>query len=182
MSYFYPAKSGPTSAEFQNDPSLDVVDEKTGLTARQKRVIEETWTLVEKDIRNNGIDFFLAFFKRHPTYQSYFHSFADVPFDQLKNNKKLQAHGFSVMYAISSMVKNLDDIDCLAEILTKTGINHRSRTITIEHFENLAVVFVDFLSDKLGATLTEFGKTAWTKALGVINSVIGSALEAKDEH
>lgn len=176
ISYFW-APRASTSAEFKDDPSLDQLDPKTQLTARQKRVIEETWKLVEQDIRANGVDFFIAFFKAHPTYQKYFKSFAEVPMDQLKENRKLHAHGFSVMYAISSMVNNLDDIDCLVEILTKTGHSHAGRHIKIQHFEDLAVVFVDFLGDKLGSILTPFGRKAWAQALGVINSVIGSALQ-----
>ncbi|GAB6020441.1 hypothetical protein CHUAL_003134 [Chamberlinius hualienensis] len=178
VSYFWAPRVSPNlSAEFKDDPSLDQLDSKTQLTARQKRVIEETWNLVEKDIRGNGVDFFIAFFKVHPTYQSYFKSFAEVPMDKLKENRKLHAHAFSVMHAIASMVSNLDDIDCLAEILTKTGLSHGGRNIKIEHFENLALVFVDFLQEKLGSILTPFGRKAWAQALTVINSVIKPALE-----
>lgn len=64
-----------------------------------------------------------------------FKSFADVPVDQLPNNKKLHAHAFSVMYAVSSMVENLNDIECLVEILVKTGQSHGNRSVTIQQFD-----------------------------------------------
>jgi len=176
LSYFY-RQPEVVSAETRDDPSLDQVDSKTGLSSREKRVIEENWALVEKDIRGNGVDFFLALFRAHPSYQSYFKSFADVPMDKLKENRKLHAHAFSVMYAISSMVNNLDDIECLLEVLTKTGRAHSPRNIKIEHFENLAVVFLNFMTEKLGSIFTPYARTAWAKAFKTINAVIQQGLE-----
>lgn len=178
LSYVFAVR---TSAEHINDPSLDAPDPKTNLTLRQKKVIQENWALVQKDIRGNGVDFFLTFFKHHPEYQKDFKSFATVPMDQLRDNKKLHAHAFSVMYAISSMVDNLEDIDCLLEILVKMGQSHGKRSITIKKFENLAVVFVDFLGEKLGSGFTPYARLAWQKAFDVINAVIKTGMEKPTE-
>lgn len=170
-----------TSAEHINDPSLDIPDPKTNLTPRQKKVIQENWALVQKDIRGNGVDFFIRFFEHYPDYQKAFKSFANVPRDQLRTNKKLHAHAFSVMYAVSSMVENLEDIDCLLVILVKTGQNHVKHSISMKQFEHLAVVFVDFLGEKLGSAFTPYARLAWQKAFEVINSVIKTGMEKPDQ-
>jgi len=174
LSYVF---AGRASAEHINDPKLDIPDPKTGLTPRQKLVLKENWALVAKDIKGNGIDLFITFFKHHPEYQKDFQAFANVPFNELKTNKKLQAHAFSVMYALTSMIDNLDDIDCLLEILVKTGKTHGQRNIPLKKFEDLAVVVDGFLGEKLGNVYTPFARCAWQKALEVINSVIKTGLD-----
>jgi len=50
-----------------------------------------------------------------------------VPLDQLKENKRLKAHAFTVMTAINGLVDNLDDPEVLTELLLKTGRNHAKR-------------------------------------------------------
>lgn len=70
-----------------------------------------------------------------PEYQRLFKAFADVPADKLVKNGKLLGHATSVMYAINSIVDNLEDPGCLVELLHKTGTNHKQRNLTALHFQ-----------------------------------------------
>lgn len=67
---------------------------------------------------------YYSFFGGYPEYQKKFRGFADVPLEKLAENKRLQAHAFTVLNAINGLVDNLDDPDVLNVLLHKTGQNH----------------------------------------------------------
>ncbi|KAF8794312.1 globin-1-like [Argiope bruennichi] len=159
----------------------DVPDEATGLTPRQKNIVQNTWKIVRADTKKNGIAFFMRFFEAHPEYQKLFKGFADVPKSELPKNGKLLGHALSVMYAINSIVDNLNDPESLVQVLEKIGISHGPRKITGSHFQNLAIVLINFLKEALGPSLMDAtAEEAWRKSLEVANSLIIKALEMKD--
>ncbi|KAL0124055.1 hypothetical protein PUN28_006089 [Cardiocondyla obscurior] len=69
---------------FQSDSKLD---EKLGLTAKQKRLVQSTWAIVRKDEVSVGVALLLAYFKEYPDDQKQFKSFKDVPLDELSKIK-----------------------------------------------------------------------------------------------
>lgn len=100
-----------------------------------------------------------------------------VPISELRGNKRLLAHATSVMYAISSLVDNLDDTELLVEMLQKVGTNHARRHITLEMFQNLGNTIVGLLKDKLGPdVMTADVTAAWVKTYGVILKVVEAEL------
>ncbi|KAG8226556.1 hypothetical protein J437_LFUL000639, partial [Ladona fulva] len=131
LSLLYRSGDGP---EEMDGPMVDVPDEATGLTPRQKRAVAVTWDIVKKDLKGNGVELLHRFFTKHPQYQKNFKAFADVPLDELPNSKKFQAHANSVVYAVTSIVDNLDDPGCLVEMLRKLGQNHGQRHIPEQAF------------------------------------------------
>ena len=74
-------------------------------------------------------------FETHPVLQTRFKGFAGKSSEQLRTNKRVAAHGSSVLLAITGMVDNLDDVSCLVEMLKTTGRNHVKRGIPKEDFE-----------------------------------------------
>lgn len=83
------------------------------------------------------------------------------------------AHVMAVFYALTSMVDNLDDPECLVEMLLKTAANHFTRGIDITMFNDLGISIVSFLVDKLGANvMDDEAVNAWKKTYGVIVSVV----------
>ncbi|XP_076312150.1 globin 1 [Tachypleus tridentatus] len=167
VSYFWQGES----------PDIDIPDEGTGLTLRDKQHIRKTWSIIQKDLKGNGIELFIRLFTEYPDYKQLFKSVANVPWEQLRDSKKLEAHALSVMYTINSWVDNLDDVGCILELLTKTAENHRRRQITAEQFENLALVMVNLLQDVLGSHITPSAVESWKKALNVINNIINKGLQ-----
>ncbi|XP_064477970.1 globin-like [Ornithodoros turicata] len=149
----------------------DTPDPKTGLTPREKNLVRDTWALVRKDVKSNAVAIFLMLFERHPPYQKLFSGFADVPADQLASDTRLAAHAMSVAYALTALIDNLDDADCLVELVRKTATNHTRRPVTLQHFENLMVVIVDTLKDRLGNKMTPAATSAWEKTLRLVVKV-----------
>lgn len=100
-----------------------------------------------------------------------------MPIAELRGNKKVLAHANSVLYAITSLVDNLDDPECLVEMLHKVGDSHGTRHIEIEMFNNLGVTLVGLLVEKLGPNVMNASAIdAWKKTYGVIVSVIAPHL------
>ncbi|KAK7862852.1 hypothetical protein R5R35_008451 [Gryllus longicercus] len=145
----------------------DRTDPATGLTARQKKFVTDTWELVKKDIKGNGVELFIRFFERRPDAVPRFRSFVGVPLEELRHSKRLLAHTNSVMYALDSVVASLDDPECLHEMLLKMGENHGRRRVTEQEFLDLKVVLMDLLKDKLDIHLNEEGEEAWSKTIDV---------------
>ncbi|XP_029823460.1 globin [Ixodes scapularis] len=149
----------------------DVPDAKTGLTPREKGLVRDTWALVRKDVKANAIAIFLTLFQRHPEYQKLFSGFADVPPEALSTNPRLGAHAMSVAYAITSLVDSLDDAECLVELVRKVAVSHTRRPVSVTHFENLTVVIVDTLKERLGGKMSPAAVAAWEKTLRLVVTV-----------
>ena len=100
-----------------------------------------------------------------------------MPLNELTGNKRLLAHANSVLYAISSLVDNLDDPETLVEMLHKLAANHFKRGITIAMFNNLGVALVGYLKTALPSQMDAAAVTAWTKTYSVMSSVIQEGLD-----
>ncbi|GJQ73526.1 glob1 [Trypoxylus dichotomus] len=153
-----------------NDP-----DPVTGLTPKEKALVVSSWNLVKKDLTANGVELFKLFFKHKPEYQNYF-PFRGVPMDELTHDPKLKAHAISVMYALSSIIDNLDNSDVLVNLLQKTGESHRRRKIPEESFNVLHKTVLELLQKGLGPKLSKEGLDAWDKTLTVALKVVKDTL------
>nr|CBN88274.1 hemoglobin [Carcinus maenas] len=159
-------------------PEADVPDKTTGLTLRHRTAIYRTWDLVRPNPKLHGINLFLTMFQEEPVLQTRFKGFAGKSIEELKNSKRLAAHGTTVVMAITAMVDNLEDVSVLVELLKNTGANHRDRGVPKGDFELLAPVLVRFLKDNLGSAWSPVAEEAWTQAMKVINAVIFTSYDA----
>jgi hypothetical protein len=73
-------------------------------------------------------------FEAHPEYQKRFSSFRGLSLTELRDSTKLAAHATNVMYSLTGVVDNLEDPECLTELLIKLGQNHRRHYITEKEF------------------------------------------------
>ncbi|XP_042230174.1 globin-like [Homarus americanus] len=158
-------------------PEADVPNPTTGLTLRHRTAMVRTWDLVRPDLKTHGIYFFLRLFREEPQLKTRFKGFMNKTEDQLRENKRLAAHGTTVLTAITSMVDNLDDVGVLVELLQTTGVNHKNRGIPKQDYDLLAPVLLNYLRDNLGSAWTSVADEAWAKALKVIMSVIVSGYD-----
>jgi hypothetical protein len=73
-------------------------------------------------------------FEAHPEYQKRFANFQGLTIPELWHSKKLAAHATNVMYSLTGVVDNLEDPECLTEMLLKLGENHGRNKITEKEF------------------------------------------------
>jgi len=146
------------------------------LTPQEAKAVKTTWSLVQTDLKGNGVKFFIHFFTGFPEYQKIFRGFADIPLEQLSTNKRFIAHAYTVMSALSALVDNLDDPEVLSELLLNVGRNHIKRKLKKGDFENLRASLVDFLGKALRDDWTPEADVAWKKTLQVVVHKIGEGL------
>ncbi|CAG9858121.1 unnamed protein product [Phyllotreta striolata] len=137
----------------------DDPDPVTGLTSRDKYLINTTWRIVMDDPTRNGVSFFLKLFEIEPKHKRAF-PFRDQPMEELPTDKKFHAHVTSVMYSLSSMVKNLDDSEVLNCIIRKLCENHAKRSVDRRALEDVKRALLDVFG-----FMKVQERQAWTKFL-----------------
>jgi len=150
------------------------------LTGDELAAVRGTWANVAKDIRGSSIAVFNHFFEMYPHYQKNFKGFANVPREQLQENKRYQAHAFTVVSAINGMIDNIDDPELLSELLIKTGQNHKRRLIKIEDFKNLTLALLDLFSKIFGDAWTPVAESGWKKVFDLILEKVQEGLNMED--
>ncbi|OAD58225.1 Cytoglobin-2 [Eufriesea mexicana] len=141
------------------------VDSATGLTERQKKLVQNTWAVVRKDEVGSGIAVMTAFFKKYPHYQQHFNAFKDIPLNELPANKRFQAHCASIISALNSVIDSLHDSGLMEANLVVLAERHKKRGQTKLEFENLKEVMLDVLRQALGRQYTPEVAEAWRKTL-----------------
>lgn len=154
------------------------VDPATGLTAKQKKIVQSTWATLRKNPVATGTTIMSALFKKHPEYQELFPAFKDVPLEELPANKRFQAHSGSVVTALNNIIDSLNDPGLLEANLLTLGERHGQRGQTKQQFENLKQVLVDVLREALGSKFTADAAEAWSKTLDAAYAHIFKGLPA----
>ncbi|XP_017791067.1 PREDICTED: globin-like isoform X1 [Habropoda laboriosa] len=111
------------------------IDQATGLTERQKKLVQNTWAVIRKDEVGSGIAVMTALFKKYPEYQRYFTAFMDTPLNELPANKRFQAHCASVITALNNVIDSLHDPGLMEASLIGLAERHKKRGQTKEEFQ-----------------------------------------------
>ncbi|KAK7101968.1 globin-like [Littorina saxatilis] len=156
-------------------------DPATGLTPKEKEAITASWALLadKKEIRKNGVEFFIMLFEEFPYMQKKFDNFKGKEVSGLRKDKIMHGHALTVFYSIGTLVENLDDAEQLVLLASKIAHNHVSRDIGYTYFKDLADMFPKYLEARAGRAATPLVKESWNKFLGVLNSLIQQAEEEK---
>ncbi|KAG6803880.1 globin 1 [Apis mellifera caucasica] len=144
------------------------IDQATGLTERQKKLVQNTWAVVRKDEVASGIAVMTAFFKKYPEYQRYFTAFMDTPLNELPANKRFQAHCAGVITALNNVIDFLHDPGLMEASLIGLVERHKKRGQTKEEFQNLKEVMLEVLRQALGKQYTPEVAEAWNKTLDMM--------------
>jgi len=147
------------------------------LTPEEEKTVKDIWALVSPDLKGTGVKFLIHFFSGFPEYQKLFRGFADIPLEKLSENKRFQAHAFTVLNAIDGLVDNLDDPEVLTELLIKTGQNHARRTLKRGEFQNLTSSLLEFFGIALKGHWTPEAEAAWSKLLSVMVDKISEGID-----
>ncbi|CAG0917973.1 unnamed protein product [Notodromas monacha] len=174
-----------------NNNTKDVPDPSSGLTPRQKDAIRESWKLMDKHQKMIGTKFFVKFFSENPTYTQTFTRFRHVTLDDLPNNKALQAHAVTFMKGMGTLVENVDDLECMDELLYKIATRHHPFGLKASDLHKGTDMFAETLMDlenNMFETLEyppEFVVASWKKAFDVIIPIVGEYIDdlqrAEDE-
>ncbi|ESO91320.1 hypothetical protein LOTGIDRAFT_203115 [Lottia gigantea] len=158
------------------EQGLDIPDKATGLTIREKRLIVNSWEQIKVNIKQNGVALFIGYFIAYPYTQDYFHKFKGKDLKQVEKSAQMRSHGTTVMHALNALVENLDDPECLVDLLQKNAVTHFKLGIRYQQYKELFDMFPGYLKDRIGAQCTEQTVVAWNKATNVMLSIIETEL------
>ena len=75
-----------------------------------------------------------SLFEKYPAYQNDFGAFKDLSLDELRANKKFQAHCMNVVTALNNVIDSINDPALLEASLSIIGERHAKRGQTKEQF------------------------------------------------
>lgn len=159
---------------FLNDNKLD---EKLGLTEKQKRLVQNTWAIVRKDEVSVGVALVLTYFKQYPEAQKEFKAFKDVPLNELEKNKRFQAHCANIVATLGKVIEQMHDPELMEASLINFAEKHKNRGQTPKQFENLKQIMLDSFPLLFGKQYTSDVQEAWKKMLDLIYSKIYQVYE-----
>lgn len=145
-------------------------DPATGLTERQKDAVRDNWAKVAASWKTSGPDFFIRLFQAFPATRTFFKTLDGLDYDQMRTSSKLRAHAINFKHGITSMIDNLDDVECLVILINKLSDNHFRRQIQPQHFQDAFIVFTKLIQDV--SDVDDFTLSAWTSTLNVVAKVI----------
>ncbi|XP_069141400.1 globin-like [Argopecten irradians] len=167
-----------------------MADSSKPLTDEEVKLLQDSWNILAENKKKNGVKLFMKLFERYPDAQQMFKSFRNVPLKDLdydgettKSNRRMVAHGLSVMYAMESYIDSLDDMDCLIELVRKTALAHLKRDVGVKEFMWMIPVTHDLIDyATAGMDGLDLGaiKAAWKKILTLVAELVGEEAKAGD--
>lgn len=164
------------------NPDMLAVDSTTGLTAKERLMVQRTWMELMKLGRSAvGVALFMEYFTKYPQYVKHFKAFRDIDLDVLRTHPRLKAHGTTVVNALDVVIDSLEDTDTVVALLEKIGRDHDRRGLSTPAFADfqsiLMMLFEMFLKDSWTLAVQE----AWRKALTVVMSTVLSSMNAAEQ-
>ncbi|KAK2152227.1 hypothetical protein LSH36_336g03012 [Paralvinella palmiformis] len=142
------------------------------LTGAHVKAVRDSWDVICKDVRGNGVQLFLRYFGAFPEYLVLFKDLRGMSLEELKTSKHMRIHGSRVLHALTSMVDALDELDVAAGIMSKTIDTHFDFNVqNIKKYEDLFSVMPDFMKAQAGDKFTPLAQEGWTLVLNTLLAV-----------
>ncbi|RZC38668.1 Globin domain containing protein [Asbolus verrucosus] len=174
QSFWVAAMGIITSSYYYYSTRTDDPDETTGLTSRQRYLVQSSWAPMKKDLTGNGVKLLLFLFKKFPEEHQNF-PFRDIPYEELHASKRFHAHCSNVMYAVDAIIDSLNDSELLVNILQKIGKNHHRNNVKPISFWHVKETMLEYFATYMSKETLD----AWDKSLQVAFGVVGDVLDGK---
>lgn len=149
-----------------------VPDPVTGMTERERRAVEQTWSQFVKANPEYGVVVFSALFEHHPDYLKLFPAFRGKQLQELEHDAKFRAHGCAVGYQLSSMVDSMRDPVLLDALIRKNATAHLERKgVGPFHFQSLGKVVIEVLKSEEEKTMTPVAVEGWEKLFALMLNI-----------
>ena len=155
MSTAFEARVAKPSNRFA--PAVEIA-----LTAKQKRVIRESFLKLDPALDLVGQLFFLKLYRLDPTLRARFGGSAET-------------QGRKFMAAVKLTIITLNHEDGLAPTLKLLGVRHRQLGIKVRDYRTMAKAWMWTLERSLEKSLTPETKDAWTKFLAEVTYIMSGS-------
>ncbi|ULT93449.1 hypothetical protein L3Y34_003144 [Caenorhabditis briggsae] len=136
---------GPTSPPVQSpifdlnnpDAKLKMRQEMDRISQRQKHIFKETFPVVFKDYRRNGLVLFAKYFSEFPHYKNIWPQFRTLQDSALLASNELANHCSVYMAGLKEIVEVMDDEEKLTYFMARIARSHVKWNINKYHITNM---------------------------------------------
>ncbi|KAG5894649.1 hypothetical protein JTB14_017362 [Gonioctena quinquepunctata] len=151
-------------------------DPLTGLTARDRDLVKNSFNAMRNTPRKYGKAILVTFFLHNRSAQKLF-PYRDIPIDSLVSNPQFEKHSLTVQDVIASIIDSLDNSPRMIALLGKVA----EQLVSLGATESLLFTqfqesMIDYLSPRMNAE--EVG--AWKKILKVAFDVMRGVVREKN--
>jgi len=132
------------------------------MTPESKKLVQESWILVEPIAETAAALFYGRLFELDPSLRPLFRG------DMREQEKKL-------MQTLTVVVRGLDRLDQLVPAVEALGRRHAGYGVRDEHYDTVAAALLWTLGEGLGDAFTPVVKAAWTEAYTLLATVMQRA-------
>jgi len=132
------------------------------MTPESKRLVQESWTLVEPIADTAAALFYGRLFELDPSLRPMFRG-------------DLKEQGKKLMQMLTVVVRGLDRLDQLVPAVEALGRRHAGYGVRDEHYDTVAAALLWTLDQGLGDAFTPTVKAAWTEAYTLLATVMQRA-------
>ncbi|XP_043229789.1 uncharacterized protein LOC122385517 isoform X2 [Amphibalanus amphitrite] len=162
---------------------MDIFNTKMGqhlnkLSDADLQAIRSVWTLVEPDKVQHGVEVLIRLFDRFPETKAKFKRLNTSSAEAMRQSARVRAHAGRVLVSLGSVIASLEDAEMVDETIFLLGDSHNRRGVTPDDFQKFTVVFLDYLTETLGDSLTPNAAAAYRKLMDSFNSKIGEHLDS----
>ncbi|XP_001641645.2 neuroglobin-1 [Nematostella vectensis] len=167
---------------FIRQPASDTENTLTSvpLSTRRKKLVRESWELIEPVKITIGKRIFTRLFDVNPNMQDTFPNFKGKELKDILNSRSLYLHAKRVMVAVENAVTVLDDAETFESYLINLGGRHLPWGVTKDHFGVVGEAFIWALQDVLGEGCTSDVAEAWIDLYGyIVQAMLEGLQQAK---
>jgi len=132
------------------------------MTPESKKLVQESWTLVEPIADTAAALFYGRLFELDPSLRPMFRG-------------DLKEQGKKLMQMLTVVVRGLDRLDQLVPAVEALGRRHAGYGVRDEHYDTVAAALLWTLGEGLGDAFTPAVKAAWTEAYTLLATVMQRA-------
>lgn len=145
-----------------NDKKKAPVQDGQLLTAKQLKLVQNTWDKLDDDLTSRGTKVFLKIFALAPETKGLF-NFRYIPDSELMANHLFKAHGTRFMQVVSAVIENINDLDTqLSPTLHNLGKVHVVKYgVSMEFFDLFKTAMMMVWEKDLGSNFTPQAREAW---------------------
>lgn len=99
-------------------------DDRPTLTEHQKKLLLNTWQVLQQDIAKVGVVMFMNVFETHPECKEAFLPFKELKGNDLRWSTELKTHGLRVMNVVEKILARIESEEKIEEYLKALACKH----------------------------------------------------------
>ncbi|ELU06021.1 hypothetical protein CAPTEDRAFT_188542 [Capitella teleta] len=165
-------EQGPTSLEIRRAHLQQLAEARPQLTDRQMTLIEDTWSIVQRDISTVGLDMFSRMFEAFPGIKESFGPLSSMVPEDHRYRKEISEHGVRVLNTVDTILRLRHDPDKTIETLHDLGGKHISFNAKVDYIDLLGQHFLFAMEPVLKQHWTPEVEQAWADLFRLMSHVM----------